>query len=175
MPHAPPMLLVVMGVSGCGKSVTAKRLAQALGIPFLDADDFHTPEARKRMTEGRPLDDAMRAPWIASLSETLSDHRKRGQSCTLAFSGLRRQHREALRQLDFCTHFFWLTGDKALIRERLEERRDHFMPVSLLDSQFDSLESPADEKDVTPLDTHPPLNDVVDNALNILKQRALIP
>lgn len=175
MPHTAPLLLVVMGVSGCGKSALAEQLARALAITFLDADDFHSPEARARMARGQPLDDAMRAPWISNLSATLKDHQKRGQSCTLAFSGLRQQHREALRHLGFRTHFFWLTGGKTLIRQRLEQRRDHFMPVSLLDSQFDSLERPTNEPDVTPLETQPPLKVVTDNALKILREHALIP
>ena len=100
-PLSTPVLVISMGVSGCGKSTLAKHLAKKFGLAFLEADDFHSDENKAHMASGKPLTDAMREPWIASMCDNLRDHRERGESCVLAYSGLRRAHRARRDQSRF--------------------------------------------------------------------------
>jgi gluconokinase len=148
---------VVMGVSGSGKTTLARALAGAWDATFLDADDFHTDEARALMAAGEPLTDEMRKPWAARIAAELQRRVGDGARVTLAFSGLRRQHRDVLRAAGMPLRFLFLRGEAALIGQRMRERSGHYMPVSLLDSQFDTLEEPADEDDVVvlPVDLPP--------------------
>jgi gluconokinase len=148
---------VVMGVSGSGKTTLASALAGAWGATFLDADDFHSVEARALMASGQPLTDALRQPWVARIAAALQRCVADGARVTLAFSGLRRQHRDALRAAGVPLRFLFLRGEAPLIGERMRGRRGHYMPVSLLDSQFATLEAPVDEADVTvlPVDVPP--------------------
>jgi gluconokinase len=124
-----PYLIISMGVSGSGKSTLAKRLAEQFDLPFFEADDFHSAENKAHMAAGKPLTDAMREPWIAHMCDTL---KTTGKSCVLAYSGLRRAHRQRFRELGFKTLFLHLHGEKALIAERMQARANHFMPSSLL-------------------------------------------
>lgn len=143
-----PVLIVCMGVSSCGKSSVGEAIAADQGIRFLEADNFHSPENRKRMASGLPLTDAMRAPWIATICKTLRLESSRGKHCVLACSALRRAHRERLRDCGFSTHFLFLDGSRELIGGWIRERTDHFMPPELLESQFAALESPLGEDGV---------------------------
>lgn len=152
MPAPLPVLVVTMGVSGCGKSTLAAGLATRFGLRLLDADDFHPPANVVRMAGGEPLSDAMREPWIDALCAALRLYRQRGESCVLAFSGLRRAHRQRLRGLDYPTLFLHLVGDQRVIRARLQARTGHFATAALLDSQLATLERPIDEADVAPID-----------------------
>lgn len=147
-----PLLVVTMGVSGCGKSTLAAGLAVRFGLRLLDADDFHPPANVVRMAGGEPLSDAMREPWIAAICAALRLYRQRCDSCVLAFSGLRRAHRQRLRGLGYPTLFLHLHGDPAVIRARLQARTGHFAPETLLDSQLEALEGPGDEADVVAVD-----------------------
>ena len=142
---------VVMGVSGSGKTTLARALAAAWTATFLDADDFHSDEARAWMGSGRPLTDAMRVPWVERIAAELRRRVAAGERVTLAFSGLRRGHRDRLRAAGLPMRFLFLEGDASLVAERMRARRGHYMPVSLLDSQFDALEEPRGEADVTAL------------------------
>jgi len=142
---------VVMGVSGSGKTTLASALAAAWEATFLDADDFHSVEARALMASGQPLTDALRQPWVARIAVALQRRVADGERVTLAFSGLRRQHRDALRAAGVPLRFLYLRGEAPLIGERMRGRSGHYMPVSLLDSQFATLEEPVDEDDVTVL------------------------
>ena len=142
---------VVMGVSGSGKTTLARALAAAWTATFLDADDFHSDEARAWMGRGRPLTDAMRVPWVERIAAELRRRVAAGERVTLAFSGLRRGHRDRLRATGLPMRFLFLEGDASLVAERMRARRGHYMPVSLLDSQFDALEDPRGEADVTAL------------------------
>ena len=142
---------VVMGVSGSGKTTLASALAGAWEATFLDADDFHSVEARALMASGQPLTDALRQPWVARIAAALQRRVADGERVTLAFSGLRRQHRDALRAAGVPLRFLYLRGEAPLIGERMRGRSGHYMPVSLLDSQFATLEEPVDEDDVTVL------------------------
>ena len=148
---------VVMGVSGSGKTTLARALADAWQATFLDADDFHSDEARALMAGGMPLTDEMRQPWAARIAADLQRHVVGGARVTLAFSGLRRVHRDVLRATGLPLRFLFLRGEAALISERMHERSGHYMPVSLLDSQFATLEEPGDEDDVVmvPVDLPP--------------------
>ena len=142
---------VVMGVSGSGKTTLARALAAAWTATFLDADDFHSDEARAWRGSGRPLTDAMRVPWVERIAAELRRRVAAGERVTLAFSGLRRGHRDRLRATGLPMRFLFLEGDASLVAERMRARRGHYMPVSLLDSQFDALEDPRGEADVTAL------------------------
>lgn len=139
---------VVMGVSGSGKTTIAQALAEAWPAVFLDADDFHSDEARARMASGQPLTDAMRQPWVERIAAELQRRVAAGERVSLAFSGLRRRHRDMLREAGLPMRFLFLQGDRALIAARMQARSGHYMPVSLLDSQFATLEAPDGESDV---------------------------
>lgn len=149
-------VVVVMGVSGSGKTTLARALADAWRATFLDADDFHSVAAKARMASGYPLTDRMRAPWVRRLATELRQRVSAGERVVLAFSGLRRRHRDALRATGMPMRFLFLEGDAALIATRLHDRRGHYMPASLLDSQFAALEAPAAEADVARIDVADP-------------------
>lgn len=148
---------VVMGVSGSGKTTLARALADAWGATFLDADDFHSDEAKASMARGEPLTDESREPWVARIAADLQRRVAGGARVTLAFSGLRRRHRDVLRAAELPLRFLYLRGEAALIGQRMRERDGHYMPVSLLDSQFATLEEPTAEEDavVLPVDLPP--------------------
>lgn len=147
-----PVLILSIGVSGCGKTTLAKHLAKDLGLVFLEADDFHSEENKAHMASGKPLNDAMREPWIVSMCSQLREHRQKGDSCVLAYSGLRRAHRQRFRELGYPTLFIHLAGPKEVIHQRLEGRVNHFMPPGLLDSQYAALEAPLNESDIIDVD-----------------------
>lgn len=144
-----PRLVVCMGVSGSGKSTLARALADRLGTDMIEADDFHSDASRARMAAGLALTEAMRDPWLASICSAL---RARASDCVLACSALRRSHRERLRALGWDTRFLLLEIGPEAARARLRARSQHFMPASLVDSQFDTLEWPLGETDVVRLD-----------------------
>jgi len=138
------MIVIVMGVSGSGKSTLGALLAEHLGVPFLDADEFHPPANVAKMAAGTPLTDADRRPLLESLNAML-----RGKdSAVLACSALKRSYREILaRDIPRCT-FVFLNGSLELIRSRLAGRKHRYMPASLLESQFATLEQPQDAIEV---------------------------
>lgn len=138
------MLVLVMGVSGCGKTTLGRALAEQLGATFLDGDDFH-PEANvRKMAGGTPLDDADRQPWLARLNAELKACAARGESAVLACSALKAAYRERLGEGLERLETVFLQGESTLIGARLASRSHRYMPASLLQSQLDTLESPAD-------------------------------
>lgn len=149
-------VVVVMGVSGSGKTTLAHALADAWPATFLDADDVHSLAAKARMAGGQPLTDRMRAPWVRRIALDLQRRVAAGERVVLAFSGLRRRHRDRLRTTGLPMKFLFLHGDAALIASRLQARSGHYMPASLLDSQFATLETPVDEADVVRIDAAEP-------------------
>lgn len=129
-----------MGVSGCGKSLIGQQLAEALRLPFFDADDFHSPENVTKMASGVPLTDADRADWLDSLAQLLQTQ----TPLVLACSALRKRYRDRLRMADPALVFVHLDGDIDTIWARLSQRRDHyFSGRDMLQSQFEQLERPS--------------------------------
>ena len=142
------MIVVVMGVSGAGKTTVGNLLAQRLGCEFLEGDDFHPPQNVAKMAVGTPLGDEDRWPWLARLNARLRECEQRGENAVVACSALKQTYREKLGAgLTRCEIVF-LNGTCKLIESRLKERRHRYMPPSLLESQFDALEPPADAIDI---------------------------
>ena len=146
---------IVMGVAGCGKTTIGSKLARSLGVLFLDADDFHPEANLKKMSSGIPLDDSDRIPWLESLREELRSNR----GCVLACSALKQKYRSMLEDADRNTVFIMLDISKETARRRVLSRANHFMPETLIDSQFDSLERPTD---ALVIDAEGPVNSVLD-------------
>ena len=146
---------IVMGVTGCGKTTIGSKLARSLGVLFLDADDFHPEANLKKMSSGTPLDDSDRIPWLEILREELRSNR----GCVLACSALKQNYRSMLQDAGRDTVFIMLDISKETARRRLLSRANHFMPETLIDSQFDSLERPTDALVV---DAEAPVNSVLD-------------
>lgn len=144
--------LIILGVSGSGKTTVARGLAQHYGYEFLDADDFHSAEAKAQMASGVPLTDAQREPWVAALAHALQTNEQEGRSSVLAFSGLRAAHRQALRDSGVPMRFVFLHAEQAQVAARLTDRTGHFMPADLLASQYEALQLPTDEPDVISVD-----------------------
>ena len=144
--------VVVMGVSGCGKSTVAQQLALALGLDFVDGDDLHSISNVAKMRDGTPLTDADRWPWLDRVGQRLADVQQSPAGVAMACSALRRSYRDRIRAATPGVRFVLLDGSAALIEARLAQRTGHYMPADLLASQFAALERPAadeaDEADV---------------------------
>jgi carbohydrate kinase (thermoresistant glucokinase family) len=136
------VIVIVMGVSGAGKSTLGRPLAKRLGWKFLDADDFHPPANVAKMAAGKPLDDADRWPWLDRINQELLGFEKRGKAAVLACSALKESYRKRLTAGLARFEIVFLHGDFELIRERLAQRKHRFMPPSLLESQYATLEPP---------------------------------
>ncbi len=139
-----PVVIVVMGVSGSGKTTHGRALAAALGWDFADADDFHPPANVAKMSAGAPLDDADRAPWLASLRAEIERRLAAESPLVLACSALKQAYRDALWADRPRMRLVFLDGPRELLATRLDERPGHYMPASLLDSQLADLERPSD-------------------------------
>ena len=141
-------LYIVMGVSGSGKSVIGAALARALGVDFVEGDEYHPPENVARMAAGIPLSDDDRFPWLRSLAERIRAAKHAGTGLVVACSALKRSYRHVLRDESGAPElqFVFLRGSRALIATRLPGRHGHFMPPQLLDSQFAALEEPSPEE-----------------------------
>jgi gluconokinase len=139
-----PQAIVLMGVSGSGKTSVGVRLSQRLNWPFYDGDDFHPPENIAKMGQGIPLDDADRVPWLAILNNLISEHLSAGKSMLLACSALKRKYRDQLTDGNPGTVFVYLKGDFNLIFDRMGVRSGHYMKAEMLQSQFSALENPKD-------------------------------
>ncbi|GAA1222734.1 gluconokinase [Kitasatospora nipponensis] len=152
-----PTLIVVLGVSGAGKSTVAALLAARLGWPFQEGDDLHSPRARAKMAAGHPLTDEDRRPWLAAIGHWMDERLRAGESGVLACSALKRAYRDVLREGRPEVRLVYLRGSRELIAARLSARLGHFFPPALLDSQFATLEEPtADEHPwVVPLGASP--------------------
>lgn len=150
-----------MGVSGVGKTVVGRHLAAALGAQYLDGDDVHPPENRRRMAQGIPLTDDDRRGWLAAIAVRVAEARRTHSGLVVSCSALRRTYREVLRGGDADLIFVHLTGDPALIRQRMTARVDHYMPATLLDSQLATLEVPATEEHAWTYDVADPPESIV--------------
>ncbi|WP_439551120.1 gluconokinase [Falsiroseomonas sp.] len=161
-------LILVMGVSGAGKSTVGQAIAAALGLPFADADDFH-PEANiAKMSRGEALNDDDRWPWLAAIGAHLAAHRGRG--CVVTCSALKHVYRDALREAAPDLRLVFLTGDPALVAARQAARQNHFMPPSLVASQFATLEPPAPEEAAITLDVGATPETLATAAINALQE-----
>jgi len=147
------MIIVVMGVAGSGKTTVGRALAASLGWDFADADDFHPPENIAKMSAGRPLDDADRAPWLAALRAWIDACLARGGDAVVTCSALKRRYRDVLLPDTPRVRLVYLQGSRELLAARLRSRPDHFMKPGMLDSQLAALEPPAD---ALALDIAPP-------------------
>ncbi|GHF55293.1 carbohydrate kinase (thermoresistant glucokinase family) [Deinococcus metalli] len=139
----PTTAVIVMGVSGSGKTTLGRALAARLGWAFADADDFHPPANVEKMARGEPLTDADRAPWLAALHAVIARHAREGSPLVLACSALKDRYRQTLTGDLGGVRFVHVHGPRELIEARMRARQ-HFMPPSLLDSQFAALEPPTD-------------------------------
>lgn len=157
------MILIVMGVSGSGKTSVGLALAQRLGAPFLDADELHPPENVAKMTAGTALDDGDRAPWIDAVTAQVAAAEAEGRDLVVACSALRRSARDRLRETA-PVRFVHLQGAAALLQQRVDGRSGHFMPSTLLDSQLATLEPPEDEPSVLTLDAALPVAELAEAA-----------
>ena len=137
------MIVVVMGVSGSGKTTIGTALAERLGWPFLDGDDWHPPENVAKMSAGTPLTDEDRRPWLDRLNAELRAREAKGDSAVLACSALKQAYRDRLARGFVHWKLVFLHGSFDLLRSRMEERKHRYMPASLLQSQFAALEPPA--------------------------------
>jgi len=135
------MFILVMGVTGSGKTTVGKLLSAAMGWPFYDADDFHSPENVRKMASGVPLTDEDRGPWLQELHELISRHNERGENGVLACSALKAVYRSIL-SADADVAVVYLKAHPDLIRSRLDSRSSHYMPQRLIGSQFLDLEEP---------------------------------
>ena len=136
------MVVILMGVSGSGKTTVGELLAEQLGWNFFDADDFHPKENVEKMRQGIPLNDDDRMPWLKALADLINEENNHKRHLVLACSALKEKYREVLDQDLLPTRLVYLKGDPELIRERLEKRQGHYMDPNLLKSQFDALEIP---------------------------------
>ncbi len=141
-----PPLVVVMGVSGSGKCTIGRQLANALELPFLEGDDVHSPENVERMRSGQALNDEQRREWLASLSERLACACRDGRGLVVSCSALKRSYRDVLRRGAPGLRLVHLRAERGLLAERSASRQGHYMPVSLLDSQFATLEPPGTDE-----------------------------
>lgn len=136
-------IVYVMGVSGSGKTTIAHKLSAATGIPFFDGDDFHPPANKEKMKAGQPLNDEDRKEWLVTLN-ALAKSQSQQKGAIIACSALKEKYRRVLSEkIEAPVYWVLLQGSFELIQQRMESRKDHFMPPALLQSQFDTLEAPA--------------------------------
>ncbi|WP_433918153.1 gluconokinase [Streptomyces canus] len=150
--HGPPTV-VVLGVSGSGKTTVGKTVAGQLGVPFLEGDDFHPPANIAKMSAGHPLDDADREPWLRALAERIRQSAEAHEGLVIACSALKRAYRDELRSAAgaglWC---LYLALDPATAWDRVSRRAGHFMPAGLVESQFATLEPLQPDEPGTTLD-----------------------
>ena len=160
--------IVIMGVSGCGKSSFGAALSAALAIPYVDGDDLHSPQAVEKMRAGIALTDADRWPWLDRVGAVLADQAPVIVGC----SALKRMYRDRIRAAaGGVVRFVHLAGEKSVIAARMGARQGHYMPTSLLESQFAALEVPGEEEAIT-VAIDQPLDRMIAQALPLLKGQA---
>ena len=159
-------LIIIMGVSGCGKTTIAKHIAEQLSFKYLESDNFHSAENKQHMKNGQPLTDDMRWPWIQNIWEAV---RTDNQNIVLANSGLKSAHRAHFRKLNRQVDFIYLQVRQDIIQARLKLRQDHFMPALLLESQFRDMQAPIASEGIYSVDGNGSLQAVKTASLNCAK------
>jgi len=162
------MILLVMGVSGSGKTTIAQALSDRLGWTFADGDDFHSADARAKMHAGIPLTDADRIPWLERIAAWITSRHAEGKDAVIACSALRRTYRNILTSAAPDTRIIYLKGSPELIASRLRHRAGHFMPPSLLSSQFETLQEPEPDEAAIKVDVDGTVASIVDAILDRL-------
>lgn len=154
-----PPLVVVMGVSGSGKTTIGAAIAQALGIDFVDGDSLHSDSNIAKMEAGKPLTDDDRWPWLAKIGQTMTEASSTG--LVIACSALKRSYRDAIRHQVPTAVFLYLSGSREVLLSRLEGRKNHFMPMTLLDSQLATLETLQPDENGFGVEIDSPLDEIV--------------
>ena len=162
------MHVVVMGVSGTGKTTVAEQLAEELGCEFIEGDSLHPRENIEKMEHGVPLTDEDRWPWLQAIAETVAVKEHEGVSTVVTCSALKRRYRDLLRNTA-PSFFVHLDAPFEVLRERMQLRTKHFMPASLLQSQFDTLEPLGEDEEGAVVDVSPPVDEVVEEAVNAVR------
>jgi carbohydrate kinase (thermoresistant glucokinase family) len=162
MPTETPVALIVMGVSGCGKSTVGALLADRLGWDYEDGDWLHPPSNLEKMHAGHPLTDADRWPWLHAIARYIAAKRDSGRHVVIPCSALKRAYRDILTSGRDDVRLIYLKGDRDLISRRLAARHDHFMPPDLLDSQFAALEEPQPDEHAIVVSIAPHPSAIVD-------------
>lgn len=160
-----PLAIVVMGVSGCGKSTVGAALAAALGVAFVEGDSFHPPENVARMAAGIPLTDDDRAGWLRALADRIAASVAASQGVVVSCSALKRSYRDVLRSGAPDLRFVWLDLPRAELEARMARRTGHYMPASLLASQLATLEPPSADEAAIRVDGTLPADAIVAAAL----------
>jgi len=155
-----------MGVSGSGKTVVGRLLAQKINAEFIDGDNLHSQRNVDKMAAGIPLTDEDRLDWLNLIAKVGHDHAEHGTTCIIACSALKKSYRDLLRHNNGSMQFIYLKGSFDLIHDRISKRSHQYMPVSLLQSQFDTLEEPqADENDVFVVSIDQEISEIVDEII----------
>ncbi|MEU3632175.1 gluconokinase [Streptomyces fradiae] len=163
-----PLVVVVMGVAGTGKTTIGPLLAERLGVPYAEGDDFHPPANIAKMSAGVPLEDADRWPWLDAIGRWAGG--RAGLGGVVSSSALKRAYRDRLRTAAPGVVFLHLSGDRALIGERMAGRRGHFMPTALLDSQFATLQPLGEDEAGVAVDVSGTPEEITDRAVTALRR-----
>lgn len=163
------MILLVMGVAGCGKTTVGGRLAARLNIDFAEGDKFHPETNVAKMSRGEPLTDEDRQPWLAAIAGEIARKAARGEGLVVGCSALRRGYRRTLLGARADARLVYLKGSADIIADRMARRRDHFMPPSLLASQFAILEEPGPDERPIVVDIAAPPDEIVALVLSAIK------
>lgn len=159
-------LIIIMGVSGCGKTTIAKHISEHMPFKYMEADDYHSLENKQHMQSGKPLTDDMRWPWIETICKAIEAD---NQNIVLANSGLKSAHRACFSKLGRRVNFIHLKVPQDIIQARLNLRTNHFMPASLLNSQFKDMEAPLAGESIYSLDGTGALTEVKAVALSCVQ------
>jgi gluconokinase len=170
-----PSVIVVMGVSGAGKTTIGKLLAQRLGWVFADADQFHSPANTEKMRSGTPLTDEDRWPWLHAIARWVDKTRRDNAQGVTAVSVLKRSYRDIVIGERPDVRLVYLDGSRDLIAQRVAARRGHYMPASLLDSQFDTLEPPGPDENAVRVSIEPAPEQIVSDIVEQLRAEGVCP
>jgi gluconokinase len=165
------LIVIVMGVSGCGKSSVGQAIARQTGWPFIEGDDLHSDANRAKMASGTPLNDDDRWPWLDALADAARTIDANGGSVVIACSALKQVYRERLARAGNNVKFIHLSGDGATILKRMQARPNHYMPPGLLDSQLATLESPVNAENAYTFDITMPVEEIANQVVDVLNKQ----